>query len=558
MRRLLRLARVWAVLTLLGFAAVLPAQPVVAQPLIPPQALAERAPLDDMIRQGELLERERRWSDALSFYESAIRSHPEGNELQTRLVVARAHLDIARRFADSSYLLSLERLSESQALELYSEVLLKVDTYHVTEPNWRQLVARGALQLDIAVTEPAFADRFPQLVSLDGAATRGESLQAAAQRAEITNRRDAVDAVAALSRLAARQSGIAPQVAVLEFTCAATSALDQYSTYLTGNQLDEVFSQIEGNFVGLGIELKAEDHTLLIVHVIPGGPAAEAGVLAQERIVEVDGKSTQTLSADTAADLLKGPEFSMVEIALKNPAGGVRTLRLQRRRVEVPSVQDVQMLDPTNGIAYLKVTSFQKNTNQDVERALWSLYHQGMRALIVDVRGNPGGLLNAAVEVADQFLSSGVIVSTRGRSTREDFDYQAQAAGTWRVPLVVLIDGDSASASEIFAAAMHDHRRGTVVGQRSYGKGSVQGIFPLNRYKSGVRLTTSKFYAPSGQAISDRGVTPHVVVPLDQSHLVARVTDQGQPISSGADRTLATGLDIARQAAVQPLAGRTN
>jgi carboxyl-terminal processing protease len=546
------------VLALLGLAAETPAQRLDAQPLVPPQALAARGPLDDVIRQGELLERERRWSDALSFYEEAVRSHPERNELQNRLVVARAHLDIARRFADSSYLASLERLSEPQALELYSEVLLKVDTYHVHEPNWRELVARGALQLDIAVTEPAFADRFPQLVSLDGAATRGDSVQAAVQRAEIASRRDAVDAVASLSRLAARQLGVSPQVAVLEFTCAAAAALDQYSAYLTGNQLDEVFSQIEGNFVGLGIELKAEEHSLLIVNVIPGGPAAEAGVLAQERIVAVDGMSTQTMSADTAADRLKGPELSLVEIALQDPAGAVRTLRLQRRRVDVPSVQDVQMLDATCGVAYLKLTSFQKNTNQDVERALWSLYHQGMRSLIVDVRGNPGGLLNAAVEVADQFLSSGVIVSTRGRSSREDFDYRAQPAGTWRVPLVVLIDGDSASASEIFAAAMHDYRRGTVVGQRSYGKGSVQGIFPLNRYKSGIRLTTSKFYAPSGQAISDRGVTPHVAVPIDQSQLVARVTDRGQPIPAGVDRTLATGLDLARQAAGQPPVGRAN
>ena len=136
-----------------------------------------------------------------------------------------------------------------------------------------------------------------------------------------------------------------------------------------------------------------------------------------------------------------------------------------------------------------------------------------MRALIVDVRGNPGGLLNASVEVADKFLATGTIVSTRGRSAREDFDYQAHSVGTWRVPLIVLIDGDSASASEIFAGAIHDHRRGTVVGQRSYGKGSVQGIFPLSRYKSGIRLTTAKFYSPSGQPISHHGVTPNVVVP---------------------------------------------
>jgi carboxyl-terminal processing protease len=158
------------------------------------------------------------------------------------------------------------------------------------------------------------------------------------------------------------------------------------------------------------------------------------------------------------------------------------------------------------------LTSFQKTTPRDVDAALWKLYREGLHSLIVDVRGNPGGLLTAAVEIADRFLESGSIVSTRGRSSREDFDYRAHNTGTWRVPLLVLIDGDTASASEIFAGAIHDHHRGTVIGQRSYGKGSVQGIFPLDISGAGVRLTTAKFYSPNGQAISDRGVVPDVVV----------------------------------------------
>ena len=142
------------------------------------------------------------------------------------------------------------------------------------------------------------------------------------------------------------------------------------------------------------------------------------------------GLSTETMSGDAAADLLKGAELSYVECVLQAPNGGQRVLRIQRRRVEVPSVQDIQMVDLENGVAYIKLTSFQKTTSRDVDAALWSLHRQGMRSLIIDVRGNPGGLLNASVEVADKFLPSGVIVSTRGRSTREDFDYQAHNVGT--------------------------------------------------------------------------------------------------------------------------------
>ncbi len=165
-----------------------------------------------------------------------------------------------------------------------------------------------------------------------------------------------------------------------------------------------------------------------------------------------------------------------------------------------------------SGVAYFRISSFQKTTSRDVDAALWRLHREGMRSLIVDVRGNPGGLLTEAVEVADRFVMDGTIVTTHGRSARENYDYRAHRVGTWRMPLVVLIDGDSASASEIFAGAIRDHRRGTVVGERSYGKGSVQGIFPLRVVKGGVRLTTAKFYSPSGYSISQGGVEPDVIV----------------------------------------------
>ena len=352
MRRILWLARAWTVLALLLFAGSAPST-ASAQVVIPQEAIVNR--VDDVIRQGELLERERRWGDAQAYYEDAIKNHPNRDELRQRLDVARTHLDVARRLADQSYLVSLEHLTQQEALDLYSEVLLKVDTYHVNEPNWKHLVYRGVVNLDIAMTEPAFADHFPRPVSIDAAPGYVQEVQSVVNFNAIQNRSQAVEAAAVAARVAARQLGVSPQAAILEFTCAAASSLDQYSAYLTGNQLDEVFSQIEGNFVGLGIELKAEDHSLLIVHVIPGGPAAEAGMLANERIVEVDGQATTAMSSDVAADMLKGPELSYVEIVLQAPNGTLRTVRVQRRRVDVPSVQDVKMVDPENGVGLPQV-----------------------------------------------------------------------------------------------------------------------------------------------------------------------------------------------------------
>ena len=226
-------------------------------------------------------------------------------------------------------------------------------------------------------------------------------------------------------------------------------------------------------------------------------------------------------------------------------------MTLKRQRVDVPSVDETQILDQGQGIAYLKMTCFQKSTARDLEAALWNLHRLGMKGLVIDLRGNPGGLLIAAVDAADLFIEQGAIVTTRGRNAEEDFTYTAREPGTWRVPLVVLIDQESASAAEIFAGAIRDHSRGTIVGTRSYGKGSIQGIFPLTVGNAGLRLTTAKFYAPSGYPYSGIGVEPHVIV-----HRVAKPASEAagassQPALSEPDAMLAAGLQVLRQSLAQ-------
>ena len=209
-------------------------------------------------------------------------------------------------------------------------------------------------------------------------------------------------------------------------------------------------------------------------------------------------------------------------------------------------------MDSQGGIAYMKITCFQKTTARDLDTALWRLHREGMKSLVIDLRGNPGGLLVASVEAADRFIERGIVVSTRGRSVQEDITYSARGEGTWRVPLVVLIDQNSASAAEIFAGAIRDHHRGTIVGVRSYGKGSVQGIFPLDGYKAGVRLTTAKFYSPNGKPYSGVGVEPDVLVqrtarPIDGDASARPAED---------DAMLAAALQAARNVLPQRQASR--
>ena len=515
----------------------------------PPAAGVSAGPC---IERGRTLEAQRRWGEALAHYEDGLRQFPADGALRQRFDVARLHFDVCRRYGDRSFRQGLARTPPPEGVDLYGEVLLKIHTHYVEAPKWNRLVEYGTRALEVALEEAAFreANRLtaPQ-------ATREaflDELHRTLDPRPIQTRAEACDAVSVAAALARQRLGL-PQFAVMmEYACGAVSFLDHYSTYLTSDQLNEVYSQIEGNFVGLGVVLKAQEGNLVILRVIPNSPAKRAGIRDGDRILAVDGKSTSTLSTDQAANLLQGEAGSAAELVVAAPGGTPRQVRVERERVEVPSVEGARIEDRGQGIAYLKLVCFQKTTLRDLDSALWSLHRAGMKALVIDLRENPGGLLDAAVDAADLFLQRGVIVYTRGRNAHENVTHSAHEAGTWRVPLVLIVDQDSASAAEIFAGALHDHRRATLVGRRTYGKGSVQGIFSLAAAGAGVRLTTAKFYSPSGQPYSGVGVEPDI-----QVHQVARPTGSAPAGSSpptppaNSDPMLAAALQAAQQRVVQ-------
>jgi carboxyl-terminal processing protease len=419
----------------------------------------------------------------------------------------------------------------------------------VEAPRWRELVDSGTRSLAVALTEPAFLEA--NVPSHDTHALGGfaEELERLLAARRVENRTGAREAVIAAAALAQQRIGIPANAVVMEYLSGAANTLDPYSTFLTPDQLTEVYSQIEGNFVGLGVELKAQDGALLIVRVIPNSPAKRSGLRDGDRIVAIDGRVTRDLSTDRAANMLQGEPGTTADLTIERAGSKPQRIVVRRERVEVPGVDEARFLDLSQGIAYLKLVCFQKTTCRDVEDALWNLHRSGMRTLIVDLRGNPGGLLVSAVEVADLFLDRGVIVTTHGRNAYEDFTYTAREPGTWRVPLVVLIDQDSASAAEIFAGAIRDQQRGTIVGQRSFGKGSVQGIFPLTVGSAGLRLTTAKFYSPNGKAYSGVGVEPHVAVRQVAKPIAG--TPGPTPATADPDPMLAAALQVAAQLMAQ-------
>ena len=308
----------------------------------------------------------------------------------------------------------------------------------------------------------------------------------------------------------------------MEYVFGGCNALDDYSGFLTADRLSDLYSNIDGEFVGLGVEIKEEkDLGMLLVNVLPESPAEIGGLRKGDRITWIDGKDIRSSSIDEAAALMRGQTGSRVKLRIHRQAENRDwEAVLIRRAVSVKSIPVAEIVDGDYKIGYIELAGFQKTTAAEMDAALDKLSRSGMKALVLDVRGNPGGLLTAAVAVLDRFIDEGVLVSTKGRSGDQNWTYRAHRQGTLDMPLVLLTDGDSASASEIVAGAIRDHGRGTIVGRKTYGKWSVQSIFNVGR-ETGLRLTTAKFYSPDGLNHSKVGVDPDVLVEAPIEHNVA-------------------------------------
>jgi carboxyl-terminal processing protease len=492
--------------------------------------------VDDLAVRSTKLEAAGQWPELVSLCETAARKGDLSNELYQRYDLAKIHCDLDRRSAEKAYQEALQNITEGQARQLFIECLGRINSHHVTNPDFHKLISRGCLALQVAISDPRFQSIHARQATPDRIALFQRHIQQIIEGRSIATLTDAETVSIWIVRAAQSVVGIPPAVTFLEMTAASVGGLDEYSAFLTTGQLNDLYAQIEGNFVGLGVELKSAEDGLLVVHVISGSPAERSGLKAGDHLIGIAGKPIAGMHVDAAAQLLQGPEGSRVTLAVLRGVGPARAMTVRREHVEIPSIEDVELLDRLNGIGYLHITSFQKKTAADLDTAMRQLDAFGMRSLIIDLRGNPGGLLSAAVDVSDLFIDRGLVVATRGRSPEEDFNYTASHSGTWHMPLTLLIDGDSASSSEIFAGAIRDHNRGKIIGSRSYGKGSIQGIFPMDVAGVGMRLTTAHFYSPTGQPYSRVGVSPDLWV-----QQTARPDATGQIIKN--DATLATALN---------------
>ena len=504
---------------------------------------------EEVLRVGKALEQQRRWQEAIQHYEKSLKLLPLNKQITERMQISRVHLDVTRRYADRSFIESVERSTPAQSIEVYQDVVSKLETYYVDSIDYYKLALYGTAFLEVALTEREFIQKHLSKTPAASIENFRRNVHRLVFGKKVGNANELKNLALLVASEAQEQIGLMPTATLFEVISGSVGLLDPYSSILTPGEYREIMSQIEGNLIGLGVELWAEGNELRIVDVFKGSPAAQAGLLPGHYILEVDGQTIVSIGAKRAADMLRGPENSSVKLVISSGGDQSVAIDVVRRRVEIPSVSSAEM---RNGqIGYIRITNFQKTTVNEVSRALFDLSSQGMKSLVIDLRRNPGGLLESAVELADYFIVRGGIVSTRGRNTSENRNYTAHAAGTWDMPLVVLIDAESASASEIFAGAIRDHDRGYIVGQISYGKGSVQGVFPSERGIGGLRLTVSRFYSPSGTAISQRGITPHVMVPEEPDTTPTTLVALKPPVESvpsqGSPGSTETGANLTAQ-----------
>ena len=291
------------------------------------------------------------------------------------------------------------------------------------------------------------------------------------------------------------------------------SSLDPHSAFMKPEDFKELQVETKGKFTGIGIEITIKDGVLTVVSPIEGTPAFKAGIQANDKILKINGKSTKNMSLIQAVKLLRGPKGTTVTISIyRSGWNKLKDVKLVRDVIPIKSVRS-KLLE--SGYGYVRITNFQSKTVKELKKALKGLENKGkLKGLIIDLRNNPGGLLDQAVAVSDEFLESGLIVYTDGRLEDSKMRFYAKPNRVHhKYPIVILVNGGSASASEIVAGALQDNKRAVIVGTQTFGKGSVQTIIPLEG-GAAIRLTTARYYTPSGRSIQAKGITPDIVVPF--------------------------------------------
>jgi carboxyl-terminal processing protease len=412
-----------------------------------------------------------------------------------------------RSFRDA--ILNLKKTGDVFAV--YAKVLqiLQVHYVDLDRTSAGRLFQQGLLEMRCALEDDVFrqnylADARPEAVA--GFRTQllewdyNAVVDAAAAREQLRK----------VGKLAQDKLHLPLPVVAFEFVCGACNSLDEYTAYLTPSQVSEMRALMRGKFASPGIEVAVVDQKLVIGQIHPQSPAARRFKVG-DRIVRVDRQKVDPEAPSEVRASLRGEPGSYVEVEIQSADGtSTRTEKLERQPYVMPSVEYEP--EPQQGVGYARVMCFTETTVQELKDAIGRLQSAGMKALVLDLRGNPGGLFKPSVQTAEMFLPDGIIVHTQSRSSEFNETHRSHNPNAFLFPLVMLIDSETASSAEVVAGALKENDRARLVGQTTFGKGSIQCIVPLEIVSAGVKITVARFLSPSGQPYNGRGVTPHAIV----------------------------------------------
>lgn len=470
--------------------------------LFMPLSRAAESPLE----LAQKHEKSGRWFEACCLYEEML--NKDRNQLDLRESYRRCLRQFRqqRRLDDPHLQATLGKLSAGEAGDLYEQILGMVGRYYADRERLdpTELFQQGMKEVREALDKKTLRLRHT-LAPSDLLSFRAALDTWASEKP--TSRVDA-GKVARRVILAASQQGLPAGVVALELACGAANSLDEYSLYLAPGRVGREQSLLANKTVGIGVELALTGQRLEVTRVYRKSPAAEAGLMKGDIIVRIDGRDIDPAAPDIAAERLLGDPGSAVEIEVL-PRGPmvVETFKIKRQAV-LPSSIDFEYR-MASYIGYIQIHSFQKSTVQEVKTALASFQGNPLVGVILDLRGNPGGLLDAGMQVAELFLpESAPLAHTTSPVKKLQGTFRSQNAAPMLAPLAVLVDSDTASAAEVLAGALKDNQRAFIVGHTTYGKGSIQSVIPLERGPGGLKLTVAKFTTPLKLPVMGRGIVP--------------------------------------------------
>ncbi|MGC1275593.1 MAG: S41 family peptidase [Planctomycetaceae bacterium] len=454
---------------------------------------------------------------------------------------------LSARYGNPAVERFIKSMSANRFAELYMETSRLIDGRHIEPTTYQARVEQAVENLRHAVRNAEFRRVYGLNVSAAQEQAFLRELDGYLANQPVRSMNEALRVMSGVASIAGRTLQLSPNAVAAEFIYGATESLDKYSAFNpeAPSAMPSASTGLEDSVVGIGVEIKPHDDGVIVVKPLRGSPAARAGLQRGDVLTNINGRNLGGQSMDFAVDQIAGQMGTPVLMTILRDGRSMQ-VSVRRERVRVYSVSEVQMIDPDGKVGYIKLDKFAEATSQEMDEALWSLHRQGMQSLVIDLRGNPGGLLTTAIELSDKFLPTGTIVSTKGRTAADNTLEQATRPQTWKTPLVVLVDENSASASEIFAAAIQENGRGLIVGRTSYGKGTVQTHFPLRTITGNLKITTARFYSPTGRVMAGSGVTPDIAVRkmIDDQTVVPLYDDedvrQALQAANGSDvRTLA-------------------